>query len=159
MQSVTVGRLIKEWELKCLFEKQVQLRAIDNHYRALREESKLRRLCGRASFDHDHSNGTIDDYGGNDGLQEHRAQSSAATTNACADFEGTDICAVHISTLEHLDGGFNLGYFFTLPSAYYVLLVRRLHDNVFERVGMVCIFGQEVEKVFNESELQEIVLA
>ena len=131
--SVTVDRLLKAEDIEILFDYKIRPWPINDHYRAVRDVNKSHRLCGWATFD-----------------LEESTQSPRA--------EGTIVRALHISTLKHIDRGFQLGYFFTFPSAFYVLFVRNIHDNVFERIGMGCLYGMEVDKAIKEAESKEVVL-
>ena len=72
--------------------------------------------------------------------------------------ESEEIYALLVSTLTGLDRALTLGYCFTRATAYFVLLVQRERDNVYKRVGMGCVFGQEIEKGFQTSLHRDVVL-
>ena len=156
--SVTVDRLLKADEIKLLYEDMIRPRSTDDHYHAIRDRSRSHRLCGWATFDLEEPRSSLQPEESATANDNAPAQSQTNGSHASTPREGTEVRALHISTLRYLDWGFHLGYFFTLPSAFYVLFVRHIHGNVFERIGMGCLFGLEVDKVIKEAEFQEVVL-
>lgn len=157
-QTVTIDRLLKAWEINRLFHEDYRPRSLDDRFHAVRVNSKSRCLCGWASLEHQDfvslpvETATVQS---NDELSQP-SEGRSAPTAVC---EGSDILALHISTMDGIQDGFRAGYWVPWHSAFNVLFVRSKGiNNVFERIGVGTLFGREVDRIFAQSELQEVVL-
>ncbi|KAK5654032.1 hypothetical protein OQA88_7710 [Cercophora sp. LCS_1] len=68
--------------------------------------------------------------------------------------------ALHISKITNIEGGFALGYLSYTHHAYNVLLVQPVDTlvNGYERVGVGCLFGREIDQGYERAVQREVRL-
>lgn len=69
-----------------------------------------------------------------------------------------EVCALHISTISGVRGGFGLGYLTTRHSVLNVLFLNHVEGQKYERIGIGRLFGREVQQQYRTATTQIIEL-
>ncbi|KAI1733477.1 hypothetical protein F4680DRAFT_463105 [Xylaria scruposa] len=131
--------------------------------------SSKERICGWVSLDKEQNVRQTESR--NNGHGEHNGASSNPALLSQGDVEtgqaapGEETQVLLVSTRDAQEGGYFLGYgFMGDHPIYLVLFVRRYphamapSENGFERIGVGRLFGKRVQKLFEDTEAQEVLL-
>ena len=138
MQTVFTRRYFEPAEIKVLFEKDYRPRAKEKLYQSIWPTSESSVLCEWGSFEHP-------DFG----VPESRDTAGASER---------EVYALHISTQRGIWGGWHLGYWLPWHHVYFILFLRLINGNRYERIGMGVLLGREVEANFQSAEEQHVQL-
>nr|OQO30901.1 hypothetical protein B0A51_03184 [Rachicladosporium sp. CCFEE 5018] len=146
LQTVVVDRLLKGWEIECLFVTHYRPWITDDLCRAVRSTGVGARLCGWASLERSRSEAAVE------------APGESADHSPDDEVAGAEMLALLVSKTGLLSDECRGGYWYPYSRAYNVLFVKHLSDNKYERLGVGVLFGKDVDRGWAKHEPHDIVL-